>query len=198
MEQAWHLLRDAVLLIQRERYASSVVLATFCLEELGRVEIYRKNAKDSEKGKEVTVGSMRRDVANHQSKLSPARIPVTAALASVGEPPAPGSEAERQLAERLSAIRKIREKQAPQKAFDIRMRALYVDRIQRMPGWNRPSREIRRDDADSWVGAAVVRYDVLRDELKQDNSEIGKKISAGIEHLQLPEPPWDVWTFEEK
>jgi hypothetical protein len=32
LEQAWNLLRDAVLLIQNQRYASSLVLATFCLE----------------------------------------------------------------------------------------------------------------------------------------------------------------------
>jgi len=60
MEQAWNLLRDAVLLIQDKRYASSVVLATFCLEQNGRAEIYRENAKLASAGRPVTLGSMGR------------------------------------------------------------------------------------------------------------------------------------------
>lgn len=91
MEQAWHLLRDAVLLIQQERYASSLVIATFCLEQLGRAEIYRKNAKRASEGKRVTLSSMNRDLIDHAAKLYEAQIPVTAALVTAGELPAPGS-----------------------------------------------------------------------------------------------------------
>ena len=197
MEQAWNLLRDAVLLIQNKRYPSSLVLATFCLEQLGRAEIYRENAKHASAGKPVTLGSMRRALTDHLPKLLKAQIPVTASLVTFGDPPAPGSEAAIQLAERLTAIRKIREKEAPQKALDIRQRALHVDRIHYFPGWNQPSRVITRDDADYWVGAADLRYGLLRSELEKDNTEVGKKIWAGIEQFQLPESPWDIWTWEE-
>src|SRR6266849_167665 len=158
MEQAWNLLRDAVLLIQNKRYASSLVLATFCLEQLGRAEIYRENAKHASAGKPVTLASMGRALRDHLPKLFKAQIPVTASIALYGEPPAPGSEDGIQLAERLAAIREIREKEAQQKALDIRQRALHVDRIHDFPGWNQPSRVITRDDADYWVGAADVRY----------------------------------------
>ncbi len=198
MEQAWHLLRDAVLLIQNERYPSSLVLATFCLEQLGRAEFYRENAKHASEGKTVTSRSMGKALTDHLTKLSKAQIPVTASAATWGEPPPPGSEAAIQLAGRLAAIRKIREKEAPQEALEARKRALHVDRIHTFPGWNRPPHVITKDDADYWVGAADVRYGLLRSGFERDNTEIGKKIWAGIANLQLPESPWDPWTWREE
>jgi AbiV family abortive infection protein len=39
LEQAGHLLHDAYLLFLRERYASSIVLAVFSKEEMGRFEL---------------------------------------------------------------------------------------------------------------------------------------------------------------
>lgn len=198
MEQAWNLLRDAVLLIQNKRYPSSLVLATFCLEQLGRAEIYRENAKNASAGKPVTLGSMGRALTDHLPKLFKAQIPVTASILTFGDHPAPGSEAARELAERLAAIRKINEKEAPHKALDVRKRALHVDRVHHFPGWNRPSHVITMDDADSWVSAADVRYGLLRSELERDYTEVGKKIWAGIEQLELPESPWDIWTWQEE
>jgi AbiV family abortive infection protein len=198
MEQAWNLLRDSVLLIQNKRYASSLVLATFCLEQLGRAEIYRKNAKQAFAGQPVTLGSMDRALKYHLPKLFEARIPVTASMALYGDPPVPGSEAAIQLAERLAAIRKRNEQEAPQRALDIRQRALHVDRIAHFPGWNQPRRVITRDDADYWVGAADVRYGLLRSELEKDDTEVGKKIWAATEQFKLPESPWDIWTWQEE
>ena len=117
MEQAWCLLRDAVLLIQNRRYASSLVVATFCLEQLGRAEIYRQNAKQAFSGKRVTPDSMGRALTDHLPNLIKAQIPVTASIAMCGEPPTPGSEAAIQLGERLEAIRKINEPGAPYAGF---------------------------------------------------------------------------------
>jgi AbiV family abortive infection protein len=198
IEQAWHLLRDAVLLIQNKRYASSLVLATFCLEQLGRAEIYRENAKDASAGKRVTLGSMGRSLTNHLPKLFKAKIPVTVSMPVYGEPPAPGSQAAIKLAERLTAFRKILENEAPQKALEVRKRALHVDRISHFAGWNRPSKAITRDDADYWVGAAHVRYGLLRSELEGDNSPVGKKIWAVTQQLELQESSWNLWTWEEE
>jgi hypothetical protein len=119
-------------------------------------------------------------------------------MAIAGEPPAPGSEAAIQLAERLAAIREIAEKEAPQKALEVRKHALHVDRIDNFPGWNHPSRVITKDEADSWVSAADVRHGLLRSELERDNTEVGKKIWAGIQQLHLPQSPWDIWTWREE
>ena len=160
--------------------------------------IYRKNAKQAFAGRPVTLGSMDRELKHHLPKLFEARIPVTASMPVFSEPPAPGSEAAIQLAERLAAIRKRNEQEAPQRAMDIRQRALHVDRIPHFPGWNQPRRVITRDDAAYWVGAADVRYGLLRSELQKDKTEVGKKTWAAIEQFQLPESPWDVWTWEEE
>jgi len=199
LEQAWHLLEDAVLLIQNKRYASSLVLATFCLEQLGRADIYRENAVDAQRGKKVTLGSMERELKHHLPKLYRAQIPVTATVGFfAGSPPEPGSDEERKLARHLEAIRGILEEQAPHKALADRARSIHVDRVHRMPGWTRPCQEIERSDADYYVGAARVRYGLLRDHLRRDDTAVGKAIRAWIQKLQLPEAPWDVWTWEEE
>jgi len=137
-------------------------------------------------------------LTDHLPKLLKAQIPVTVSIVSFGDPPSPNSEAARQLGERLAAIRKVREKEVPQEALEVRKRALHVDRIHYFPGWNRPSSVITRDDAEYWVSAADVRYGLLRSELEKDNTKVGKKIWAGIEQLQLPESPWDIWTWREE
>jgi hypothetical protein len=162
------------------------------------VAIYRENAKKAFAGQTVTLESMHRELTQHLPKLFKADIPVTAATGFWGEPPVSGSEAAIQLAERLAAIRKINEQQAPQKALDMRRRALHVDRVPHFPGWNQPSRVITRYDAHHLVSAAHVRYGLLRSELENDPSTVGKRIWAGIEQFQLPEPPWDIWTWEEE
>lgn len=138
---------------------------------------------------------MARDLRDHLPKLYRAEIPVTVALASVGEPPLAGSEAERQLAERFKAVRKIRQQEAPGKALRDRQRALHVDWVQHAPGWNRPCQVVSYDDADYYVGAADARYGLLRLQLKRDRSEVGKAVWKWVKHLELPSPPWDVFTW---
>jgi AbiV family abortive infection protein len=196
LEQAWFLLQDAVLLIQRKRHASSVVLATYCLEQLGRAQVYREKAKDAEGGSIVTLEMMKSELREHLPKLSKAEIPVTASIFRVAEPPAPGTEAERRLGEQLVAVRKSLESTAPRRASQIRMRALHVDHIERPPDWNRPSQVITRDDSDNWVGAATLRYSTLRSDLSNSSSAVDRRIWAGVERLEIPEASWGIWTWE--
>jgi AbiV family abortive infection protein len=198
MEQAWHLLKDAVLLIQNKRYPSSLITATYCLEQIGRAEIYREKAKQITAVGRITFSSMNRDLRCHIAKLHRAQIPVTAAVTTLGGPPASGSDEERQLGEQLAALRKMLEKQAPHKALDDRQRAIHVDAVQGWRGWNRPCQTIVEDDADYYVGAATVRYGLLRSDLQRDGSGVGRKIWEWIVRLDLPEAPWDVWTWEEE
>lgn len=198
LEQAWFLLADAVLLFQNGRYSSSLVLATYCLEQLGRVDLYRENSVRADKGETVTLASMSRELGDHLSKLYRAQIPVPTGLFFQGLPPAPGSDEERELAERLRRTRLILEKQAPRKALTDRTRSIHVDRIQRPPGWNRPCDEIEKGTADFYLGAAYVRYGLLRRELRLDNSEVGKRIWATILGLGVPEGQWDVLTWEKE
>ncbi len=172
-------------------------MATFCLEQLGRYEIYRENANRAAEGTQVTARSMARDLADHLPKLYRAQIPVTATIAGfLSSPPEPGSEELRQLGEQLTTVRRRLEADAPRKALQDRKLALHVDRIQYAPGWNRPVDSITHNDADYYVGAANLRYDTLRRALEKDGSEIGRMIGARVEYLRLPEPPWDVWTWE--
>lgn len=195
IEQAWHLLEDAVLLIQNERHASSVVLAIYCLEQLGRAEIYREKAREAFAGKRILLHSMERELASHVAKLHRAQIPVIATVTFWGDPPASGTNALSDLARRLEETRRILQKSAPSKAERDRLNALHVDRIAAVPGWNRPVESIRKSDADYYVGAANSRYGLLRLEIQRDLTPAGRAIWARIEHLGLPETKWDVWSW---
>jgi AbiV family abortive infection protein len=198
LEQAWFLLADAVLFFQNGRYPSSLVLATYCLEQLGRVDIYREKSARADEGGTVTLISMRRELSDHLSKLYRAQIPVPTGMFFQGAPPVPGSDEERDLGERLRQTRLILEKHAPHKALADRTRSIHVDRIQGPPGWNRPYKGIDKGTADFYLGAAYVRYGLLRRELRLDNSEVGKRIWAMILGLGVPEGRWDVLTWEEE
>ena len=77
MEQAWHLLQDGVLLFQRGRYSSSLVLSVYCLEEMGRAEICLRERERALTSAEVTVKDLRDAYTKHKLKLGQGQITVT-------------------------------------------------------------------------------------------------------------------------
>ena len=68
-----NLLGDAVNLYKGGRYSTSLVLSTYCIEELGRAKILHKNARDAFNGMVVTVESIRKKCRNHKIKLGVGR-----------------------------------------------------------------------------------------------------------------------------
>jgi hypothetical protein len=94
--------------------------------------------------------------------------------------------------------RKLLQNHAPQKVLDRRTQALHVDRLRHYPGWNRPCRAVEEDDANYYLGGAMVRYAQLRLDLRRDYVGIGKVIWARIQQLQLPEARWDIWNWKKK
>jgi AbiV family abortive infection protein len=194
-EHAWHLLEDAVLLFQNKRYSNTLVLAEYCLEEVGRAKIYVQHRAD---GSAVTVNSLKSECKNHAFKLAQAEIPVAVGVPGGGLPPQPGSAEEAVLGEQLKMLRERMERKAPNRALDSRFKALYVDPHEDGVRWNRPH-EVTREDADSWLGAAYVAYLFMRRRvLGAASAEELDQAFWGSERRQpkLPEPDWDIWCLD--
>ena len=197
LEQAWNLLYDAVGLYQKRRYANSLVLSVFCLEEQGRAEIYLNKRKLALQSGRVNVQSLRKQCQKHEVKLNQGQIPVTAVLFGFGEPPSTGSAEEAKVAARLRKVRQVLEERAPREAHENRFRALYVDPGEDGKRWNRPSKTISEEDADKWLGAALVGYERLRGQLVESNdAELAGAVLEWKSRPELPEPPWDPLTWD--
>lgn len=189
-ENAWHFLQDAVLLFQSGRYSNTLVLATYCLEDVGRASLCLQHRK---KGDSVTVKSLRKEFRIHAFSLAQAKIPVSVGSSSFGEPPPPGSPQEAELFERLRLKREKLENDAPHRAKTRRFGALYVTPLDDGIHWNCPS-DVSRDDADHWLGAAYVAYLRVRGEALAVASEedLDEAFWGWRRQPKLPEPHWDI------
>lgn len=161
MEQAGHLLRDATLLFNRRRYASSFALASFTQEEMGKAAIIEECASKVRNGDTVTpdwLNQQLREGRNaHRHKLKRGQGRVKASLGLYRRAPKKSlnlfarfkpkvNEPRRvSIEELISAIDESKGGLAND-TLDARKRSLYVDPVQGYTGWNRPV-EATRDEA---------------------------------------------------
>jgi len=160
MEQAGHLLQDAILLFNRNRYASSLALASYSREEMWRAWIMMEKAFKVQGGGTVTGRlldeELRRGGVNaHRRKLSrgarsvpvfPNKKASKRALDLFGWfNPQPNAPTRVSSEDHSKAIQQIKVNIADE-TFDMRKRVLYVDPLQGHTRWNRPI-EVTRDEA---------------------------------------------------
>src|SRR6185437_15516849 len=108
IEQAWHLLENSVLLFQGERYATSVVLATYCLEELSRSKICFDFRTRILEGTPVTSADFSARREDHERKLADGGIsPLVHKCEWVTEPIDPRQD-ERSVENVIAGVRKRR------------------------------------------------------------------------------------------
>src|SRR5713226_2898178 len=129
MDQAGRLLNDAAALYDRNRWPSSLVLAVFSMEELGKAETLVNRAKDAANTGPKSVQDVMAGLASHRTKLRTGRGPltVTAAVSFWGDIPEPGTTEMAQIDRRLAEAERIAQQNAPGEAHEARMRALYLD-----------------------------------------------------------------------
>jgi len=77
MDHAGQLLNDAIVLYERKRWPSSLVLAVFSLEELGKAEALLCRARDSANAGPKSVQDVKTGLAAHRTKLEAGRGPLT-------------------------------------------------------------------------------------------------------------------------
>jgi AbiV family abortive infection protein len=147
MEQSGRLLIDATRLYEGRRWSSSLVLAVFSLEELGKADMLLMRAINAAKNGPKAIETVMAGLTRHTTKLKSGRGPltVTASVGFWGEVPEPNTEEMAELHQRLAAADRIALEHAPREAHEARMRALYVD-LGNYDLCSRPV-ETSRDDA---------------------------------------------------
>lgn len=198
-EQAWHLLHDANLLYGQKRYANSLVLSVYSVEEVGRSRIYLESTEQVLQGKVITLKEVTARCKSHMKKLAQGQSPETVFVATFmsSEHPDPGSPEESELAQRLQELRKARHAAAPEATHDKRFRALYVDPIDGEREWNVPS-NIEEFAALDMLYVAGYEYEKHRTKLNrllQDRTEF-QQIASRVPLPKLPEticlPDWEL------
>jgi len=195
MEQAGLLINDAAALYEQGRWPSSLVVAVFSLEEIGKAEMLLKRGIEAaptgpKPGADVMAGASR-----HTTKLRAGRGPTTVAatVGFWGDIPAPNTAEHAELERQLQEAEKIALKNAPNDAHAARMRALYVD-LKDDESWVRP-KETRPSEAYLMVSAASIEYEVRRRKYAQPTDPVVKRAVAelGGRIPNLPEAPRIDW-----
>lgn len=160
------LLRDANELYRLGRWARTVMLAVFCLEEISKAMILMREAEDAEdKCRSKSIENIKqscrpgRGRKSHEEKLKSARhVIMTASVHWWGD--TPPADLDQQLDKKLRAARES----AGKEAQDARERATYVDWNTEEGDWERPA-DITQDEANDMLLEAGARYCVCRNEI---------------------------------
>ena len=68
-EQAWHLLHDANWLYAQKRYANSLVLSVYSIEEVGRARMYLESTEEALQGKVITLENLRKRLQESHGEI---------------------------------------------------------------------------------------------------------------------------------
>jgi len=195
MEQAGRLLNDAVVLYERKRWPSSLVLAVFSLEELGKAETLLNRAIDAANTGPKSVQDVRAGGTDHRTKLRTGRGPltVTATVSFWGEIPEPGTTEMAEINRQLAEADRVARENAPREANEARMRALYVD-LGDDELWKSPTETDSRE-AYLMVSAASIEYGVRREKfVRPTNAVVSQALNElGSRVPPLPEAPQVNW-----
>ena len=191
-EQASLLLGDANHLFDQGRYSTSLALAVFSREEVGRARIILDEHARVLEGKELPLKALRKQLQSHTGKLKAGLHPVNVhvGLPAAGIVPGRGSEEEQRLAAALEGHRQFQEERAPRETHEHKMRAIYVDLGPTGLHWARP-KNLTRGEAFNMLVSAAVEYEALREDLVKSH---GSMLAAMSEHssrsIDLPERVW--------
>ena len=192
MEQAGHLLHDALALYKSGRYASSTVLSVFAREEIGRSAILlemRQNVFAS--GSVVSAEAVVKACDDHVAKLTRGRGGITFEWGPERSADLKGLWADPQSEDSKKAHAMVDdwvERKAgrdPNDTHRKRMRALYVE--PKDTGWNRPCETVK-EDARRLLQDVANSYGARHGNLYIVDEALAKALTAWKQCPTLPEP----------
>jgi AbiV family abortive infection protein len=202
MEQAGHLLHDALALYKSGRYASSTALSVFAREEVGRSAILleiRQNVFAS--GSVVSAKAVIKACDDHGEKLRRGLGGITfefgpersADLKGLFDfPHDPQSQDFKKARAMVDDFVEQKARRDPGVTHQKRMRALYVEPTD--TGWNRPC-ETGKEEASRALQDAANAYGPRHNNLYIVDEALAKALAAWKQCPTLPEPivppaPW--------
>ena len=203
IEQCGCLLRDAVTLYSKQRYAGAVALALLAREELGRYRILLELWRKAVNGKPVSVGNVRAASDDHVIKQRAAQLSVVyraesggiAELLRIRLNAGPGTPEWIKADEQLKQLDEKKLKRTPYDRHSTRMRAMYVDVNDGGTDWNRPA-AFHEGEATNCIVDAVNDYAVQVDKLnqvemlKEEDAPLAAALDAWVDKPPLPTPKW--------
>lgn len=195
LEQAGHLLYDAVKLFDAGRYPTAVGLTMLGREELGKSRILAKLWRGR---KSVTLPELQKMFEDHEEKQRAAQLHISvsaprgSALAEImkkawSDPPTLESRiAQGELEKALAA----KARRTPSKRHLTRMKALYVDPDESGSKWQLP-KELPKDEALELLLDAMNDYSAQRTNIQIDHHD---DLSETLRDWRdRPELPMQVW-----
>ena len=199
MEQAGHLLEDAVALHEKGRYSTAVALAIFSREELGKAKIILEIRKRALTSGTVSGDAVKAEYSDHIEKLRHGQTrTILRWTAEQSETTMKGLWAPLQSPELKQAdgvvdriLRRIRN-EGPNDMDQLRMRALYVDPVETSGKWNRP---VEMTEELSWALLENVANDYAGrcDGLMMKDDELANAIAQWSVCPPLPDAARPRW-----
>jgi AbiV family abortive infection protein len=194
VEQSGHLLRDAVILYENGSYASAVVLAVYCREELGRSELLLDLAKASSSDGGITSTTVRSVCEQHLDKLAKGRTGTSLRIAPAQtarlRPLFTNERTPERAAARAALDRaiKAKSKRKPADTHERRLRALYVDALDD-GSWYRPTQEPPSAALDL-LNEIAGDYALTLDRIQNGDHELSGLLGEWPEAPELLPPAW--------
>lgn len=193
MDQAGRLITDAASLYHQRSWPSSLVLAVFSFEELGKAEALYKRALDAHRTGPKTAEEVMRGQNHHVTKLREGRdlLTVHAFVGYWGEEPDPDSPEGKEILGQLRESQNVALENAPHEAHQARMRSLYVD-LEEGERWISP-RDTSPSDAYLMVSAAAIQYGEYRKKFVRPDCVFVTETLRARAFLLPPEAPKIGW-----
>jgi AbiV family abortive infection protein len=206
------LLRDANIMYRSGSYASSFVLATFAIEELGKSTIlldFRRQVLDGQTITRHAIEKRFRDPGAHSMKQEAGMLSITLTgdddpefgkwlrVRMEGDPQRPEWQAASKAIARIQACKR---KRLPRERHQARMDALYVD-LKSESEWKRPLVSISRSYARNFLAEAVEYYARRYhdryissvepiSQLQHGDPELYDALKEWSDRPELPRPEW--------
>lgn len=203
LEQTGVLLRDASCLYRAGSYSSSIVLAAFAREELGRACILRDLRDKVLAGENVTVQEIKDECGNHVTKHERGQLSlVQRATDDQGlgkqlrarQNNHSHSPQYKRAEQQLDSVTRIMTKRTPQTRHELREKSLYVDPNENASGWNRPCQK-SANEASTFLEDAMNDYRGMFDRfqggsLEWEDEVTWQALQEWPDRPELPAPQW--------
>ena len=188
VEQAGHLLNDAVSLFKMGRYPSAVVLAVLSQEELGREKILLDERSRVPSSGPVSIEDVIKKCKNHPKKIRRGRVGTTVKLdqetrKELFEGGYQSNEYKRAISRVINGG-KAKKKREPKDLDEKRKDALYVG-PKETGDWNRPF-DMGREECREIVLDVAINYGLNRGQLIRDNRELVNALHKWKERPHFP------------
>lgn len=200
LEQCGLLLHDARRLYEAGSYATTVVLAAFAREELGRSKLLRDMFQKSVESKtSFSIKDIRAACAKHEKKQEMSQYAIVLqgsgddriarlVKATMEREPSPkGIEAVRELQKLAQQVRRKK----PVIRHMLRQQALYVEPTNAGNGWNQP-KALTKDEALRFLADAANDYSTARENMLFLKNQDAKFAAVLAGWKDCPDFPRDI------